>query len=312
MKCTRCKIPAQIALPSHHAGFCPECFLAFFRRQLERAIKGVHDEHGVRQPLLRQEDRILVALSGGKDSLALARELKAMDYDITGLHVDLAIPNSSAKARAVVETFCETHAIPLRVVELAREGLPIPQVKATIRRPVCSVCGKVKRHYFNKLAMEEGFDVLATGHNLDDETSRLFANTLRWDAAYLSDQGPLLPAGGGFARKVKPLWRFSELETAAYCFFTDIQHHMDACPYSVGASFTAHKGLLADLEEASPGQKLAFYQNFLKSGRPAFAAQEHHDGAVLAPCDGCGLPTSAERCGVCRVRDALAAAESSA
>ena len=39
MKCRRCKSPAVVALPSHHTGFCKECFLLFFSRQVEKAIK---------------------------------------------------------------------------------------------------------------------------------------------------------------------------------------------------------------------------------------------------------------------------------
>ncbi|MBG0777469.1 MAG: adenine nucleotide alpha hydrolase family protein [Desulfovibrionaceae bacterium] len=298
MKCKRCKAPAVVALPSHHAGFCPDCYKIFFARQVERAIHG--------QRLFSHEDRILVALSGGKDSLALMLELGRQGYDVTGLHVDLAIPDSSAAARAVVEGFCAEHGFALRVVELEREGLAIPLVKARLKRPICSACGKIKRYFFNKVALDEGFTVLATGHNLDDEVARLFANTLRWDRAYLADQGPLLPPENGFARKVKPLYRLSEFETANYAFLMGIDYHTAPCPYSTGASFTGHKKLWADLEHRSPGQKLAFYELFLKQGREAFAAQERRVGAAVAPCPECGYPTSAEICGVCRVRRALA------
>ena len=153
--------------------------------------------------------------------------------------------------------------------------------------------------------MEEGFDVLATGHNLDDEVARLFANTLRWDTAYLSDQGPVLPASDGFVRKVKPLFRLSEYETANYAFLKGIEIHSDPCPYSGGASFTAHKELWGELEHRSPGQKLQFYQAFLKNGKPAFAQLEKETGAQLAPCDECGSPTSAGTCSVCRIREAV-------
>ena len=136
----------------------------------------------------------------------------------------------------------------LQVLEMEKEGLPIPEVKAFINRPVCAVCGKVKRHHFNRIAREGGFDVLATGHNLDDEVARLFANTLRWDTAYLSDQGPMLPAAEGFVRKVKPLFRLTEFETANYAFLKGIEIHSAPCPYSGGASFTNHKKLWGELE----------------------------------------------------------------
>lgn len=301
MKCTRCKALAAVALPSHHAGFCPRCFLDFFRGQVERGIR--------RQKLFTYDDKILVAVSGGKDSLALLLELALMEYDVTGLHIDLAIPDSSAGARAVVTRFCEEHALPLLVVETAAEGLPIPLVKQRIKRPVCSACGKIKRHYFNKAALEGGFTVLATGHNLDDEIARLFSNVLRWDTAYLADQGPLLPAVDGFARKVKPFWRLSEFETANYAFLRGIAYHHAPCPYSKGASFTMHKGVWAEIEETMPGKKLDFYQGFLTNGKQRFMAAEASDGVLLRPCEACGFPTSAGVCGVCRIRDAVAAGD---
>ena len=300
MKCTRCKAPAVVALPSHHSGFCEHCFLDFFARQVEKGIR--------KQRLFTHEDSILVALSGGKDSLALMYELALQGYAVTGLHIDLGIPGSSPAARNAVERFCARHGFPLIIREMEKEGLAIPKVKERLNRPVCSACGKIKRHFFNKVALEQGFTALATGHNLDDEIARLFSNTLRWDVAYLGDQGPLLEAdesSGGFARKVKPLWRLSEFETANYAFLRGIEIHYAPCPYSKGASFTFHKKLWMDLEEHMPGRKLDFYQGFLERGRPVFAREAAVSDNPLAPCDVCGYPTSSGTCGVCRIRAAL-------
>ena len=298
MKCKRCKAPAVVALPSHHTGFCEECFEQFFTRQVERGIKA--------QELFAKEDRILIALSGGKDSLACALILQRLGYNVTGLHIDLGIPNSSVAARSTVEGFCESFGIKLIVKEMEKEGLAMPLVKERLKRPICSACGKVKRYFFNKVAIDEGYTVLATGHNLDDEVARLFSNTLRWDVGYLSDQGPKLPAENGFAAKVKPLFRLSEFETANYSFLQGIPYHYAPCPYSKGATFTYYKKLWADLEEEMPGRKLDFYQGFLKKGRKPFQRQEAEEGDKLSPCTKCGYPTSAEVCGVCRIREAVA------
>lgn len=303
MKCKRCGATAIVALPSHHTGFCENCFRDFFTRQVKRGIES--------QRLFTHDDRVLVALSGGKDSLALMLELSRQGYNVTGLHIDLGIPGSSAVARGVVERFCHRHDFPLLVKEMAAEGLAIPDVKARLRRPVCSACGKIKRHYFNRTALEGGYTVLATGHNLDDEIARLFSNTLRWDVAYLSDQGPRLDSEDGFARKVKPFWRLSEYETAHYAFLEEIEYHYSPCPYSTGASFTFYKGLWHQLEEAMPGRRLAFYLDFLERGRPAFAQREAGSGAELTPCTVCGYPTSSDVCGVCRIREAVAGRKTS-
>lgn len=298
MKCRRCKEPAQVALPSHHTGFCPECFRVYFLKQVER---GIH-EH--RQ--FSKEDHVLLAVSGGKDSLGLLLALKQLGYTVSALHIDLAIPVSSENARTTVEAFCRAHGVPLHVVAMADKGLPIPEVKKRINRPICSMCGKIKRHWFNRFAYENGYPVLATGHNLDDEVARLFANTLRWDQAYLAGQGPVMPAEGRFVKKVKPLCRVSEYETAVWCFFNGIEHVLAACPYSGGASFTGHKKLLAGLEETSPGMKMQFYGNFLASGKPAFEALAKEAPALLC-CERCGFPSSQSVCGVCRVKEQVGA-----
>ncbi len=299
MKCRRCKEVAQVKLPSHNTGFCPECFFLFFSRQVAKAIK----DHAMIAP----GERVLIALSGGKDSLALAHELKEQGYDVTGLHVYLGIPGSSDASLAHIKAFCEPRGIPLLVHSTPDDGLAIPDVKKAVRtRPICSMCGKIKRHAFNRAAREGGFDVLATGHNLDDETARLFANTLRWDAAYLSDQGPCLPAEDGFARKVKPLYRLTEFETANYSYLKGIDNVIAPCPYSPGASFTGHKELLEDLEEQRPGAKTMFYENFLKNGRAAFQGLASAS-PELTPCEDCGSPTVRGSCGVCNLRRMVAA-----
>ena len=296
MKCKVCKDTAVVALRSHNSAFCAKCFKAFFRREVER---GIHV-----QGMLEPGDRILVALSGGKDSLALMLELSLMGYDVTGLHIDLDIPSSSAVARSHVERFCARHSLRLIVMELKGEGLSIPLVKSALTRPVCSACGKIKRHFFNKIAVDGGFKAVATGHNLDDEVARLFSNTLRWDVGYLSNQGPCLDEENGFVRKIKPLWRLTEFETANYAFLMGIDNHYAPCPYSQGATFSTLKGLLQKLEAAMPGRKLAFYQGFLRRGRPAFAGEQDESWEALTPCTECGYPTSSgdHICGVCRIR----------
>ncbi len=296
MKCKRCKQTAVVSLPSHNTAFCKACYLIFFARQVERAIHS--------QKMFSHEDRLLVAISGGKDSLAVSWQLKELGYDITGLHLDLGIGESSLAARTISQRFCDTFHIPLQVVDFSTEGLAIPKVKQTIKRPVCSACGQIKRYYFNKIALEGRYNVLVTGHNLDDEAARLFSNVMAWDASYLASQGPVLPGEHGFVKKVKPLYTLSEFETANLCFLADLEYGYHPCPYSTKASFTIYKNLLHHLEEVQPGRKRSFYQKFLDQGRPHFLKNEV-SSSPLHPCPACGSPTSSqddEPCGVCRIR----------
>ncbi|MBQ7606685.1 MAG: adenine nucleotide alpha hydrolase family protein [Desulfovibrionaceae bacterium] len=296
MLCRICKREACVALKSHNTAFCSDCFLQFFSRQVERGIE--------KEGLLTRDDKILVALSGGKDSLSLMLELSRQGYAVTGFHLDLGIPNSSEKAREAVQAVCEKEKLPLVVESLATHDLAIPDVAAHIRRPICSACGTIKRYFFNRKAVELGMTVLATGHNLDDEVARLLSNTLRWDKSYLASQGPNLPAENGFVRKVKPLWRLTEFEIANYAFLQGIHNVYTTCPYSHGASFSVLKGLMQRLEEKMPGRKIDFYQGFLERGRPHFTANK--ETPPITPCPACSCPSSAEGlCSVCRMKQKI-------
>jgi uncharacterized protein (TIGR00269 family) len=146
---------------------------------------------------------------------------------------------------------------------------------------------------------------MATGHNLDDEAARLLGNVLHWQEEYLEKQGPTLPASvEGFAKKVKPLYRLSERELAAYCVLNKIEYIVDECPMAQGARTLLYKEVLNRLETESPGTKQYFYWGFLEKQRakPASSvAMTEKDQAILHPCSTCGQPTTAETCSYCKL-----------
>ena len=119
----------------------------------------------------------------------------------------------------------------------------------------CSACGLSKRHLFDDAALEGGYDVVVTGHNLDDEAAVLFGNTMRWDIDYLARQLPVLPAGDGFPRKVKPLVRLTERETAAWCIVRGIDYQVEECPMAAGNRHLGYKAALNDARGALAGHE---------------------------------------------------------
>jgi uncharacterized protein (TIGR00269 family) len=141
--------------------------------------------------------------------------------------------------------------------------------------------------------------VVATGHNLDDEAATLLGNALRWKTEYIARQFPVLPARAGMVRKVKPLYRLSELETAAYAFLRGIDYVVEECPLVGGNTQLRYKQAMNGLEGASPGTKAQFFLGFVDRAAPLFRAQ---DGAELTPCDQCGQPTTGRFCAFCRAR----------
>jgi uncharacterized protein (TIGR00269 family) len=158
-----------------------------------------------------------------------------------------------------------------------------------------------KRYTFNRVALELGYDVCATGHNLDDEASTLLANVLHWNVSALSRQMPVLPASPGFARKVKPLVRLAERDTAAYAVLRGIDYVLEECPLVAGNTLNRYKDALAAVEEQSPGSKHSFYFGFLDRAAALFREQERAT-LELRPCEECGQPTTTETCVLCRTR----------
>ncbi len=164
---------------------------------------------------------MLVAVSGGKDSLALWDLLLQLGFEVDGLYIGLGIEGYSDPSAVFARGFASEHHLKLVEVDLPADfGFDVRTGAAADHRVPCSACGLSKRHIFDRAALDGGYDVLATGHNLDDEAAVLLGNVLRWDLAYMARQRPVLPGGDGFPRKVKPLVRLGERETAAYCVLT--------------------------------------------------------------------------------------------
>jgi len=165
----------------------------------------------------------------------------------------------------------------------------------------CSACGLSKRHLFDEAARTGGYDVVVTGHNLDDEAAVLFGNVLHWQADYLGRQLPVLPARHGFPRKVKPLVRLGEREMAAYCVLRGIDYIVEECPMAAGNKHLGYKEALNAIEATSPGTKHDFYFGFLARASHRFTADATAEQDQLTPCLSCGAPTTGEVCAFCKL-----------
>jgi uncharacterized protein (TIGR00269 family) len=296
VKCRVCKEPAVVDVRRHNAAFCRDHFLNHCDEQVKRAI----DSH----KMLAPGERVLVAVSGGKDSLALWDILVRLGYEADGLYLGLGIGEYSDESVTFAREQARAVGRPLIEIDLARDyGYDIPGAAAATRRAPCGACGLSKRHLFNSAALEHRYDVVATGHNLDDEAAVLLGNVLRWETAYLGRQHPVLPAAPGFARKVKPLVRLGERETAAYCVLRRIDYQVEECPMAAGNRHLGFKEMLNALEERSPGTKAAFLFGFLERGHERFTADAGVERDELHACTVCGAPTPGDVCAFCRLRE---------
>jgi uncharacterized protein (TIGR00269 family) len=311
MRCKRCRGKVVIEVRRHNAAFCRDCFFHYAGQQVSRAI--------AKHRMLEPSDRVLVAVSGGKDSLALWDLLLDLGYQADGLYLGLGIGGYSDRSHDLCQAFADARGARLLVHDLAAEqGYTIPQAAGAGRprraspggRSSCAVCGLSKRYVFNRVAHDGGYDVVATGHNLDDEAAVLFANTLRWDTASMARQFPVLEATRpGLVKKVKPLYRLAERESAAYCVLKGIDYVVEECPLVGGNTQMRHKETLNQMEEASPGTKHTFLFGYVDRAAALLRAA---DVAELAECSRCGMVTQAPDdpaeepvCAFCRTRARL-------
>ncbi len=308
MKCRKCSQKAVINMRQHKLALCSVHFHQWMIEQTQRFIE--------KYRMFSPNDRVLVAVSGGKDSLSLWDILWQLGYAVDGVYIGLGIDGGfgySQKSQALCEKFAEQRGLKLIVVNAPEKiGLTIPELASVTQRgknKPCSVCGLTKRHILNQVALEGNYTVLATGHNLDDEVAVLLGNTLNWNVGYLYRQSPVMPARHeGLVRKVKPLCRFYEREMAAYALVRGIEYIYEECPHAEGSTTIYYKSLLNQLEADRPGAKLSFYLAFLQAKEKGLFASTYDDegvgagGETLYTCPSCGGPTTVEGlCAFCRM-----------
>jgi uncharacterized protein (TIGR00269 family) len=302
MKCRHCDARAVIRMRQHRLALCKDHYIEWFIGQTKRAIK--------KYQMFGPDERVLVAVSGGKDSLALWDVLWKLGYSAAGLYLNLGIESEegySEESERFAREFAAERGLTLHVVDVTETyGESIPQMAQKTRhgrQKPCSTCGLVKRHEMNRVAHELGYDVLATAHNLDDEVAILFGNVMMWQTELLARQSPVLDASEGFSRKVKPFVRFYERETAAYTLLRGIPYIEEECPHATGSKQLYYKDLVNRMEQEQPGIKLAFFVGFLKAKEQGtfHNLPEDNKKLLLTPCPNCGQPTtSAGLCAFCR------------
>ncbi len=153
--------------------------------------------------LLKKSDRVVVALSGGKDSTSVLYILKKMGYNIEGLMIDLYLGKWSKIHKKNMIRFCGEIDVLLTIVDLKEElGQGICFIKAVLKKQKnltgCAVCGTIKKWILNKWAKKMGADKLVTGHNLDDEAQNVLMNFLKGNILLGVNSGP---ATGGVATR---------------------------------------------------------------------------------------------------------------
>ncbi|HEX69435.1 MAG TPA: TIGR00269 family protein [Candidatus Bathyarchaeota archaeon] len=308
IKCNKChSAPAEIRLEYARLNLCPDCFKEYYVNRVRRTVE--------EYKMFSSKARVGVAVSGGKDSMALLHSLKNAfpAAEFVALHVDLGIEGYSRHCKEKVEELVETLSVELEVFSLKDElGFSIDDFKKTIyRRKMCSACGTVKRHLFEVLAERAKTKVLATGHNLDDVVAVMLNNFFNGNWSQLVRLKPVLePLVPNQTFKVKPLIKTPEKENLLYCLYADVPFREVNCPYAHMERLRRNREMLEYLSKDNPAFRHQMLKNFL---RLIPILEKTVEKPKLTKCEICGYPSSAEVCAFCKrvgiVKRALEAPE---
>ncbi len=308
VRCSICGRRAVYTSRISGHSYCSRHFIDYFSRKVRRTIR--------KYQLFRPKDHIVVAVSGGKDSLALLHFLKKLSkysprWKITALLVDEGI---SGYRDITIKRFQDVVLdlkVDYEVVSFKEEiGYTLDRIVSSNYKEEylpCTYCGVFRRYLINKTARRIGATVVATAHNLDDIIQTYIMNIIGNDWNKIIRLAPVSgPAiHPHLVRKVKPFYEILEKETTVYAIINNLYTGFEECPYARLSLRWHIRRWLNELEERKPGTKYAILNNLLSiinilTKKENINLEEEIDTCIL-----CGEPSAHQICRACDLRTRL-------
>ena len=301
--CTKCSNP-KIIIKRKQSGqaLCSKCFIESIQK---KAIKTVKKEN-----LIDKGDKVLVALSGGKDSVAtldiLATFFERNIIDLCAVTVDEGIANYREDGIAIARKHTKRLGIEHKIVSFKDSfDISLDEIMTHPNHRIsCSYCGVFRRWIINRAARDFSADKIATGHNLDDEVQAILMNYLEGNVNNLTMIGAKTTSKSPlFIPKIKPLREIPERELGLYTIARDLEVHLAACPYSEESFRGEISEIIKSLSKNHPTIMYSTLRGFdkIKIGLKKEHSQDFH----FSNCKKCGEPSSNEFCRVCVFLDGL-------
>ncbi|WP_042706432.1 TIGR00269 family protein [Methanomicrobium mobile] len=295
--CSICGKPAAVRLNNPERRLCAEHFIKDAEERVFKAIDAAE--------MIREGDRVLVGLSGGKDSTALILILSEYvktrpDVKLIAVTIDEGIAEYREDTIKAAERLVEHTGVEHGIISFTELfGDTLDRLVADRKNLACSICGVLRRRSLTEAARRFDADSIATGHNLDDEAQSVLMNMLRGDKPSLI-QDSSLGYTGYFVPRIKPLAVLSEKEIVTYIMLKGFYTPLPECPYAVTALRMEARKIIGTLEERYPGTKLNIVR-FRDGIRKHVPYSPKGTKGKLNTCKICGELTSGEICQVCRV-----------
>jgi cytoplasmic tRNA 2-thiolation protein 1 len=295
MKCDQCENSAVYTRKYSGQKLCSKCFSNSIVRKTAKTIS--------KHKMIKNNELVAVAVSGGKDSLALLKIIHEMssshNFRIKAITIDEGIPGYRNEALEIVEKFCGELDVEHKVYsykdlfELTLdEALGMRENEKTSS---CSICGTLRRRAIDHAAKDIGADVIATGHNLDDTLQTFVINMLSGDTNKIGWMDP--DTSSNSLRKIKPFCEIYESEIVFYAFTNDIPFQSEPCPHMNEGIRTEIREFLNSLEKQHSGIKNNLYQSVLRVSN--IVKETNYKEKTI--CKKCGNDCTGEICSVCNM-----------
>ena len=309
--CTLCKRRDPVySRPYSGEKLCAKCFTKSIEDKVKTTI--------ARYKMFEPDDRIAVAVSGGKDSVTLLHILAKFERlfpkaSLCAVTVDEGIKGYRDEAIRFAVGSCRELGIEhfmtsfkdLFGVQLDDLAIQISNKSRTGDEALspCAYCGVLRRRALNLVARQAKADKLALAHNLDDEVQTILLNIMHGDAPRLARVKPVLEESHPlFVPRVKPLVEVPEKEIAFCAYLKEIEFQSVPCPYATTAMRNDVRFMVNRLEERHAGTKFTIFKS-IERIRPALEVAEKD--ITLHGCKLCGEPTVREICKPCEMLQKL-------
>ncbi len=297
MHCTKCGKKAITEIRYAGIKLCREHFLQFIDSKVRHEIR--------EQVHFKKDDRILIAVSGGKDSMLLLHQMHKIfgnwrNFEMIAVTVDEGIGDFRKKCAEVASKYSKQLGVEHRAITFENYiGVTTDEVaKVDHELTPCTYCGVFRRKVLNVYAKEIEAKYIVLGLNLDDFAQSILMNVLRGDVARLARLAPHRKVVEGFVPRIVPLRRVLESEVRLYNEITEIPYYPKRCPYAHLASRDIYRAFLNDMEKRDPAVKFSIL-NFFDKIKP-FVEKDYTK--KLKKCKICGEPTMGEICKACELK----------
>lgn len=308
MLCTLCgRYDAVYGRSYSGENLCGRCFCKTVEERIKKTI--------AKYEMLGPKDRIMVAVSGGKDSVTLLHILAKIEKIFPDVHlcagtVDEGIRDYRDEALKIAKKNYQKLGIEHVVTSFKElfgytmdEIVKLTQERGETGLLPCSYCGVLRRKALNTMAREAGVDKLVVAHSLDDETQTILLNVIHGDPMRIARSKPVLDVvHPNFVQRVKPLCMVPEKEVVLYAYLKGIEFQSITCPYAQTALRNDIRNMLTQMEYKHAGTLFTVFRS-IERIRPAIEAAT--EKVKLQNCRLCGEPTVGDLCRACQMLQEL-------